>query len=61
MIVKIRTFYGRSRGLRGERETKVDQGVAWLCQKCGEVILFEHLISKHFCKKLITLQVHSDK
>jgi len=61
MIVKIRTFYGRSRGLRGERETKVDQGVAWLCQKCGEVILYEHLISKHFCKTQIKLQVHSDK
>ena len=43
------------------RETKVDQGVAWLCQKCGEVILFEHLIHKHFCKTQIKLQDHSDK
>ena len=58
MIVKIRTFYGKQRGLRGDRSTQVDEGVAWLCQKCGEVILFEHLVHKHFCKTQIKLTVH---
>ena len=53
MIVKIRTFYGKQRGLRGDRQHQVDEGVAWLCQKCGEVILHEHLIHKHFCKTQI--------
>ena len=60
MIVKIRTFYGRQRGLKGDRKTKVDEGVAWLCQKCGEVILFEHLIHKHFCKTQIKFVNYSD-
>ena len=53
MIRKIRTFYGRQNGQRGNKIITVDMGVAWLCEKCGEVILYEHLTPKHFCKRLI--------
>ena len=53
MIRKIRTFYGRRHGQHGAKQTTVDTGVAWLCEKCGEVIFFEHLIPKHFCKSQI--------
>ena len=53
MIRKIRTFYGRQNGQRGNKVTTVDHGVAWLCEKCGEVILYEHLTPKHFCRRLI--------
>jgi uncharacterized protein (DUF983 family) len=53
MIRKIRTFYGKQNGQRGNKVTTVDMGVAWLCEKCGEVILYEHLTHKHFCRRLI--------
>jgi len=60
MIVKIRTFYGRTKGVRGDRQTNVVMGHAWLCQKCGEVILYEHLIPKHFCKRSFMPVNHSN-
>jgi len=50
MIRKIRTFYGKRNGQRGNKVTTIDQGEAWLCEKCGEVIFFEHLVPKHFCR-----------
>jgi uncharacterized protein (DUF983 family) len=53
MIRKIRTFYGRQNGQHGSKQTTIDIGVAWLCEKCGEVILYEHLTPKHFCRRLI--------
>jgi len=58
MIRKIRTFYGKKKGQHGTRETTVDMGVAWLCEKCGEVILYEHLVPKHFCKRLIKPSIY---
>jgi len=60
MIRKIRTFYGRQNGQRGNKVTTVDHGVAWLCEKCGEVILYEHLTPKHFCRRLIKPVVLAD-
>jgi len=60
MIRKIRTFYGKRNGQRGNKVTTIDQGVAWLCEKCGELIFFEHLVPKHFCKTQIKPVVHSD-
>jgi YgiT-type zinc finger domain-containing protein len=53
MIRKIRTFYGKRHGQHGNKVTTIDQGEAWLCEKCGEVIFFEHLVPKHFCKTQI--------
>ena len=60
MIRKIRTFYGKQTGQHGDKKTTVNIGVAWLCEKCGEVILYEHLTPKHFCRRLIKPVVHSD-
>ena len=60
MIRKIRTFYGKQNGQHGDKKTTVNIGVAWLCEKCGEVIFFEHLVPKHFCKSQIKPVVHSD-
>jgi hypothetical protein len=60
MIRKIRTFYGRRNGQRGNKVTTIDRGEAWLCEKCGGLMFFEHLVPKHFCKKLIKPVVHSD-
>lgn len=60
MIRKIRTFYGRKNGQRGNKVTTVDHGVAWLCEKCGEVILYEHLTPKHFCRQEIKPVVLQD-
>jgi hypothetical protein len=60
MIRKIRTFYGKRHGQRGYKVTTIDRGEAWLCEKCGEVIFFEHLVPKHFCKNEIKPVVHLD-
>jgi len=60
VIRKIRTFYGKQHGQHGSKKTTVDHGVAWLCDKCGEVILYEHLTPKHFCKRLIKPVVLGD-
>jgi len=60
MIRKIRTFYGRAKGGNRNTTTTVDMGHAWLCEKCGEVILYEHLTPKHFCRRQIKPVVHSD-
>jgi hypothetical protein len=53
MIRKIRTFYGSRTGQKGNKRTTIYHGEVWLCEKCGEVILYEHLTPKHFCKRLI--------
>jgi hypothetical protein len=60
MIRKIKTFYGSRTGQKGNKRTTTSHGVAWLCEKCGEVIPFEHLIPKHFCRSLIKPVVHLD-
>ena len=60
MICKIRTFYGKQNGQQGNKQTTVDIGVAWLCEKCGEVILYEHLTTKHFCRRQIKPVVLED-
>jgi hypothetical protein len=60
MIRKIRTFYGRAKGGNRNTTTTVDMGVAWLCEKCGEVILYEHLTPKHFCRRQIKPVVLGD-
>jgi len=60
VIRKIRTFYGRQHGQHGKKKTTVDMGHAWLCEKCGEVILYEHLTPKHFCRRIIKPVILAD-
>lgn len=50
MLEKIRTFFGRVRGLRGERKVVVQQGAAWVCTKCKMVFLTKEAGEKHECK-----------
>ena len=35
MLEAIRTFFGRVRGLHGDRQTIVEQGQLWRCTKCN--------------------------
>jgi hypothetical protein len=60
MIKKIKTFYGSRTGQKGDKRTTIYQSEAWLCEKCGEVIIYEHLVPKHFCKRLIKPVVLED-
>jgi ABC-type dipeptide/oligopeptide/nickel transport system ATPase subunit len=60
MIRKIRTFFGRQSGQHGAKKTTISMGYAWLCEKCGEVILYEHLTPKHFCRREIKPVVLQD-
>lgn len=47
MIEKIKTFFGRIRGLHGSKETIIVESVAWRCRICNEVFLDESLANKH--------------
>jgi len=60
MIRKIKTFYGSRTGQKGNKKTTIYQSEAWLCEKCGEVIIYEHLVPKHFCKRQIKPVVLED-
>ena len=55
MIQQIRTFYGRTKGLHGNRQTTVDQGIAWLCLKCGKVFTNKRLSEIHNCIREIPM------
>jgi len=50
MLEKIRTFFGKMRGLHGEREVVVQQGSAWVCTRCRIVFLTKEAGEKHDCK-----------
>ena len=60
MIRKIKTFYGSRTGQKGNKKTTIYQSEAWLCEKCGEVIIYEHLVPKHFCRRQIKPVVLED-
>jgi hypothetical protein len=53
MIQQIRTFYGRTKGLHGDKKTIVTQGVAWLCVNCGKVFTNKRLSEIHNCTREI--------
>jgi hypothetical protein len=52
IIEMIRTFFGRVRGLHGNKETIIVESVAWRCRICGEVFLDESLANEHKGKHL---------
>jgi hypothetical protein len=49
MLEKIRTFFGKVRGLHGERKVIVQQGSAWVCTRCRMVFLTKEAGEKHGC------------
>ena len=55
MIQQIRTFYGRTHGLHGSKKTTVNEGIAWLCLKCGKVFTNKRLSEIHNCIREIPI------
>ena len=53
MIEAIRTFFGKVRGLRGERKTIVEQGFVYRCTKCNLVFLTRTAGEQHDCRERI--------
>lgn len=47
MIETIKTFFGRMRGLHGQRKVIVEEGLLWKCTKCGLIFLNRKEGEKH--------------
>jgi hypothetical protein len=54
MLEKIRTFFGKERGLHGDRRTIVSQGSAWYCTDCRLIFLSKSESEKHSCVYTLT-------
>jgi len=50
MIEAIRTFFGRVRGLHGDRSTVVEQGFVWRCTQCNLIFLTRTNAEQHPCQ-----------
>jgi hypothetical protein len=50
MIEQIRTFMGKLRGLRGERQTVVEQGTMWRCTSCNMIFITKSAGEQHKCQ-----------
>ena len=53
MLEMIRTFWGKVRGLRGERRTVIEQGTMWRCTKCHMIFTNKESGEKHGCSERI--------
>lgn len=53
MLEAIRTFWGKVRGLRGGRQTIVEQGLVYRCTKCQLIFLTKSAGEKHDCRECI--------
>jgi hypothetical protein len=51
MLEQIRTFFGKLRGYRGDRETIVQQTMMWRCTKCYLVFTTKLAGEQHDCKE----------
>jgi len=50
MLNRIRTFFGRTKGIHQNKSTIVAQGSAWYCTDCRMVFLTEHAADQHTCE-----------
>ena len=50
MLETIRTFWGKVRGLRGERKTIVEQGLVYRCTQCQLIFLTKKAGEQHQCQ-----------
>jgi hypothetical protein len=50
MLEAVRTFWGKLRGLRGERNTIVEQGLVWRCTSCHTIFLTRTAGEQHQCQ-----------
>jgi heterodisulfide reductase subunit C len=49
MLEAIRTFFGKLRGYRGDRETIIQQTMMWRCTECFLVFPTKEAGDKHKC------------
>jgi hypothetical protein len=47
MIEQIKTFFGKLRGIRGDRRVVVEEGLIWKCTKCHFIFLTKEEGEKH--------------
>jgi len=50
MLEKIKTFFGREKGMRPNKSTIVAQGSAWYCTECGLVFITKSAGDQHSCE-----------
>jgi hypothetical protein len=53
VLETIRTFFGKVRGLYGERKTIVQQGVLYRCTKCYLIFTTKTAGEQHDCRERI--------
>lgn len=50
MLERIRTFFGRTKGIHQDKETIVSQGSAWYCTECKLVFITKAAGAQHSCE-----------
>jgi len=50
MLERIRTFFGRTKGIHQDKQTVVAHGTAWVCTECHMVFLTKQEGEKHKCQ-----------
>jgi len=50
MLERIRTFFGRTKGIHQDKTTVVAQGSAWYCTECKLVFLTKQAGDQHSCE-----------
>lgn len=50
MLERIRTFFGRTKGIHQDKTTVVAQGSAWYCTECGLVFITKTAGDQHSCE-----------
>ena len=53
MLEAIKTFFGKVRGLRGDRRTIVEQWFVYRCTKCQLIFLTRTAGEQHECRERI--------
>jgi len=50
MLNRIRTFFGRTKGIHQNKTTVVEQGSAWYCTECRLVFITKSAGDSHSCE-----------
>lgn len=50
MLERIRTFFGRTKGIHQNKTTIVEQGSAWYCADCRLVFITKQAGDQHSCE-----------
>ena len=50
MLERIRTFFGRTKGIHQDKQTIVAQGTAWYCTECRLVFVTKAAGDQHSCE-----------